>query len=178
MSPSLQEQHTREKSALYTIEAIIPVEAEEGDVLLRAASVNYLADFDVAQAIVGEAKKRGCTPLSASKFESLPGKGAKALIDGMEVRVGSPRLLAEERIAIPVSVVERMRRSAQEGKIVMVVLSGRSFSGALILAQVIPQKHEVLPVVTHKPFVSRRLALYVIVAVFGAIALWFFVVRG
>ena len=118
----------------YTIEAIIPVDANENDILERAASLQYLADFGTAEVLVGEAKKRGLRLLPAAKFERIPGKGAKAVIDGMEVRVGSPKFLVEERIAVPISFAEVIQAHSRAGKTVIVVLSGRSLSGAIVLS--------------------------------------------
>ena len=113
---------------------ILSVDGSEDEVLKRAASVNYLADFAVAEALIVEAKRRGLSPLPASKFESIPGKGAKALIDGMEVQVGSPKLLVEERIAVPVSFADKITAHAKEGKVVVAVISGRSLTGAIVLS--------------------------------------------
>lgn len=119
----------------YEILSVIPVEGTEEETLQRAASVNYLGDFSVSQAFVREAKTRGIPPLLASKFEIVPGKGAKALIAGMEVCVGSPRFLIEEKIAVPLSFAERIGAFARDGKTVIIVLSGRSLSGAIILVR-------------------------------------------
>ena len=119
----------------YTIEAIIPVDAGENDLLERAASLHYLADFSTAEVLVAEAKKRGLRLLPAAKFESIPGKGAKAIIDGMDVRVGSPKFLVEERIAVATSFAEAIQTHTREGKTVIVVLSGRSLSGAIVLSR-------------------------------------------
>ncbi len=115
---------------------ILPVEGTENDILQRAASVNYLADFAIAEALVQEAKARGLAPLPAEKFEVMPGKGAKALIGGMEIRVGSPKLLVEERIAVPVSFADKLKEHVKEGNIALVVLAGRSFSGAIVLGEI------------------------------------------
>lgn len=124
----------------YEVLCVISVEGTEEETLQRAASVNYLGDFSVAQALVREARKRGIPPLPASKFESIPGKGVKALIADMEVRVGSPRFLIEERIAVPVSFAEKISAFARDGRTVIAVLSGRSLSGAIILAKMQKQK--------------------------------------
>ena len=121
-------------SEAYTVTEVICVEGSEEDILQRAASVNYLADFSVPACLVAAAKAKGLKPLPAEKFELLPGKGARARIGGMEVRVGSPKLLVEEKILVPVSFVERIKELTREGKMVMVVLSGRSLSGAVILS--------------------------------------------
>lgn len=126
--------------ASYEVLSVIPVESTEEETLQRAASVNYLGDFSVAEALVREAKTRGILPFPASKFESIPGKGAKALIAGMEVRVGSPKFLIEERIAVPISFAEKISALARDGKTVITVLSGRSLSGAIILDKTERQK--------------------------------------
>ena len=128
-------------SETYAVTGIISVEGTEDDILQRAASVNYLADFSIAGALIEEAKKKGLKPLPAEKFELMPGKGAKALIGGMEIRVGSPKLLVEERLPVPVSFVEKIKALSREGKTVIVVLSGRSLSGAVVLSSE-PQSSE------------------------------------
>lgn len=119
----------------YEVSSIIAVEGTEDEVLERAASVSYLADFSVASALVGAAKRRGLRPLSADKFENLPGLGAKARILGMEVKVGSPRLLVEEKIAMPVSFADKITELVREKRVVMVVLSGRSLSGVIVFSE-------------------------------------------
>ena len=158
------------------ISEIIPVEASETDILERAASVNYLTDFSVTRALVKEAKARGLQPLPSTKFESIPGKGAKATIYGMEVRVGSPKFLVEERIAVPVSFADKITLLAREGKIVLVVLSGRSLSGAIILSEVCVPAEIVTPRNAQKEASSvYRRVLPIIAILFGvavAIFLW------
>jgi len=124
----------------YIIETIISVDAGEDDLLERASSLHYLADFSTAEVLVSEAKRRGLRLLPASKFVSIPGKGVKAIIDEIEVRVGSPRFLVEERIAVPVSFAETIQAHSRAGKTVVVVLSGRSLSGAIVLSLVLEQR--------------------------------------
>lgn len=120
----------------YEVSSIITVEGTEDEVLERAASVSYLADFNIAPALVGAAKRRGLTPLSSDKFENLPGLGAKARILGMEVKVGSPRLLIEENIALPVSFADKITELVRKKRVAMVVLSGRSLSGVIVFSEV------------------------------------------
>ncbi len=128
----------------YKVSDIIAVEGTKEEVLQRAASVNYLADFSVAKTLIDEAKAKQLPPLPTDKFEIMPGKGARAIIDGMEVRVGSPKLLVEERIPVPISFAEKITSLSREGKTVMIVLSGRSLSGAIILSDA-PQSAEARP---------------------------------
>ena len=97
----------------------------------------------------------------------------------MEVRVGSPKFLVEERIAVPVSFAEVIQAHSREGKTVIVVLSGRSRSGALILTSSIKQEPaRVLPPQTKKPAFgsvftrSLLIACIVVVAVLVSLA-WY-----
>lgn len=123
----------------YEVSSIIAVEGTEEEVLERAASVSYLADFSVVPALVDAAKKQRLKPLPADKFENLPGLGAKARILGMEVKVGSPRLLVEENIAMPVSLADKLTELVREKRMVMVVLSGRSLSGVIVFSEVVKE---------------------------------------
>src|SRR3989344_9597676 len=118
----------------FNIIEIIPVEGTEEEVLERAASVCYLAGFPVADVLVAEAKSRHLQPLPATKVETIPDKGARALIGGMAVKVGSPKILVDERIPVPLSFSEKVKSHFREGKSVVVVISGRSLSGAIVLS--------------------------------------------
>ena len=56
------------------------------------------------RAIVDGAKARGLSIPTATAFEALPGRGARAKVDGHDVAVGGPRLLAESSLApLPVA---------------------------------------------------------------------------
>src|SRR6202047_2477105 len=65
----------------------------EDDLIARAAAVESNSEHPLARAIVAEAKRRSVTQLSATNFESLPGRGAGALVEGKIVVIGGPRLL-------------------------------------------------------------------------------------
>jgi Cu2+-exporting ATPase len=129
----------------YGVTDILPIEGTVDEVLSRAASVEYFSEHLIAQAVVDEAKRRKLPPVPASKFERIPGKGAKAIIDGMTVKVGSYQLLKEEGIALPLLVKEQATALAREGKTIIFVLSGRALSGALALADIIrPESKEAI----------------------------------
>ena len=69
--------------------------AETGDALALAASVEGDSEHPLARAIVEGARRRGLLIPDATGFEPLPGRGARATVDGHEVAVGGPRLLAD-----------------------------------------------------------------------------------
>ena len=129
----------------YGVTDVIPVEGTVDEVISRAASVEYYSEHPIAAAIVREAEHRKIRPVPASKFERIPGKGAQALIDGMIVKVGSDELLKDAGITLPVSVKEKIAILAKEGKTIIFVTSGRTFSGALALADIIrPESREAI----------------------------------
>jgi Cu2+-exporting ATPase len=70
----------------------------------RAAAVESNSEHPLAKAIVAEAKRRSVTQLSATNFEALPGRGAKAQLEGKSVEIGGPRLLTETKVTVPPEV--------------------------------------------------------------------------
>ena len=56
----------------------------EDNLIARAAAVEFNSEHPLAKAIVAEAQRRGLPQLSATNFEALPGRGAKALVEGAE----------------------------------------------------------------------------------------------
>jgi P-type Cu2+ transporter len=76
--------------------ALVAVSAGDERALLRlAASVEADSEHPLARAIVAGAKARGIQPSTATGFEALAGRGARASVDGRVVAVGGPRLLAD-----------------------------------------------------------------------------------
>ena len=129
----------------YGVTDILPVEGTPDEIISRAASVEYFSEHLIARAIVDEAKTRKIKPVPADKFERLPGIGAQAIMGGMTVKVGSYQLLKDDGIAVPVSVKEKAESLAKEGKTIIFVISGRIFSGAIALADIVrPESKEAI----------------------------------
>lgn len=78
-------------------------QTSEDDVLRLAAGVEAESEHPLARAIVKAAKGRG-QPMTATQFQSLPGRGVRASIDGARYAVGGPALLREQRIQVPDSL--------------------------------------------------------------------------
>ena len=68
--------------------------ASEAELLRVAAAVEAGSEHPIARAIV----ERAASVPAAEQFEALPGVGARALLDGVPVAVGSRRLLAGQGI--------------------------------------------------------------------------------
>ena len=71
------------------------VDATDDHVLRLAAAVERDSEHPIARAILAGAEAGGQDIPRATGFEALPGRGARAVVDGHDVAVGGPRLLAE-----------------------------------------------------------------------------------
>ncbi|HSN12495.1 MAG TPA: heavy metal translocating P-type ATPase, partial [Propionibacteriaceae bacterium] len=69
--------------------------ASEADVVAWAAAAESESEHPLARAVVRAAEERQLSVPSTRSFSSQPGLGVSAEVDGAEVRVGGPRLLAE-----------------------------------------------------------------------------------
>jgi P-type Cu2+ transporter len=67
----------------------------QSDLLAQAAAVEINSEHALAKAVVAEAKRRNLPTLQAAKFESLPGRGAQARVNGKSIVIRGPRLLTE-----------------------------------------------------------------------------------
>ena len=93
---------------------VAPAEGvDEAELLAVAAAVEAGSEHPIARAVV---ERAGDAP-AAERFEALPGIGARALLDGVPVAVGSRRLLAEQGIEVP-------GEASREGSEVFVVRGG------------------------------------------------------
>lgn len=68
---------------------------DEHSLLGLAAAAEHASEHPLARAVVDAARERGLRLAAAEDFTSVPGRGVTATIDGREVRVGSPALLAD-----------------------------------------------------------------------------------
>jgi Cu2+-exporting ATPase len=71
------------------------VDASDPDALRLAAAVEADSEHPLAHAIVTGAQARGLIIPTATGFETLAGRGARARVDDREISVGGPRLLAD-----------------------------------------------------------------------------------
>ncbi len=132
---------TRGSPALSGV-AAAPGSTESG-LLALAAAVEANSEHPLAKAIVAEAKRRNLPGMQSAHFEALPGRGARARVNGETVIIGGPRLLAEARVMVP-PAVERMTTAwASDGKTVLYVVAEGELRGAFALEDEIrPESNE------------------------------------
>src|ERR1700688_1083357 len=102
----------------------------EDTLIALAAAVESNSEHPLAKAIVAEAKCRNVSQLSATNFEALAGRGAKALVEGESVAVGGPRLVTEAKVTVPPEVEKLTAAWASDGKTVLYAVTQDRLLGA------------------------------------------------
>ncbi len=114
----------------------------EDDLIARAAAVESNSEHPLAKAIVAEAKRRSVAQLSATNFEALAGRGAKALVEGKSVEIGGPRLLTEAKVTVPPEVEKLTTAWASDGKTVLyAVAEGRLLGAFAVEDEIRPESN-------------------------------------
>jgi Cu2+-exporting ATPase len=117
----------------------------EDDLVAFAAGVEFTSEHPLAKAIVAEAKRRNVPPLSATNFEALPGRGAKALVERKSVEVGGPRLLTAAKVTVPPDFEKLTTAWASDGKTVLYAIAeGRLLGAFAVEDQIRPESSEVV----------------------------------
>ncbi len=80
---------------------------DEEKALQIAASIEKTSEHRLALAFVNQAKFQKIPFLKVDQFESVPGKGVKALVDGDAFWIGQENFIRSENITIPDFILER-----------------------------------------------------------------------
>ncbi len=110
---------------------VTAVGVSENEMLGLAASVEADSEHPIAKAIVSGVKARGVELRPTTKFEALPGRGARAEVNGKTVAVGGPRLLADSQASVPSEIEKAAGAWASEGRTVLYVIADSRVIGAL-----------------------------------------------
>jgi len=105
------------------------VDATDDDTIRIAAAVEADSEHPLARAILRGASARALRVPTATGFEALAGRGARARVDGREVSVGGPRLLADLGLE-PLAVAADWDL---EGRTVLYVVRDGQIVGAIAL---------------------------------------------
>lgn len=107
----------------------------EDEILYYAASLESRSEHPIASGIVAEAEKREIEPNEPADFEAIAGKGAKADVDGVHIKVVSPGYLKENQIELPRKADNETL--SEKGKTYVYVLFDEKPEGAIALADII-----------------------------------------
>jgi Cu2+-exporting ATPase len=98
----------------------------QDDLIALAAAVERDSEHPLAKAIVDRAHASGMSRSEATNFESVPGQGAVATVDGHRVAVGNTGLMERERIGLDGLGAKREQMSAEGRTVVLVAVDGRA----------------------------------------------------
>ena len=104
---------------------IVATGVTEETLLSLAAEVEKNSDHPLARAVVRAAQAKGVAIGDAGKFDTLGGKGVRALVLGEEVLAGNRTLMQENGIAFPEGIDAKIRTFENDGKTVILVATGR-----------------------------------------------------
>jgi len=103
-------------------------DSEENDVLKWAASVEHNSEHPLARAVVHSAEGKNVELTSTNGFESITGKGVKALLGDGAVGVGTSGLMEELGVEVAESVSKRKAELEEQAKTAVYV----SYAGNLV----------------------------------------------
>ena len=124
-------------------EAVAAPGIAKDHLMALTAAVESNSEHPLAKAIVSEAKRRNLDRLSATNFEALPGRGAKAFVEGKSVEIGGPRLLTEAKVTAPPDIEKLTSEWAADGKTVLyAVEEGRLLGAFAVEDEIRPESSE------------------------------------
>ena len=112
---------------------VIAVGFDEDEMLALVAAVERESEHPLAQAIVVAAEDRALPVVRADGFDSVPGHGAIATVDGHQVIVGNRRLLDREGIDLG-SLAETREELAAGGRTAVAVAIDGTAVGLVAMA--------------------------------------------
>jgi len=119
--------------------AVVPAPGfAEAEVLRFAASAERNSEHPLGGAVVRGAEARNVPLSSPTKFDSLPGKGIVAEVDGRIVMVGNAHLLEDEDIDLA-PLKDTFARLSAEGKTPMYVAIDEKPAGVIAVADTIKE---------------------------------------
>ena len=107
----------------------------EDELLRRTAAVEINSEHVIGQGIVRGAQERGLKLPPTTDFAAVPGKGARATVEGHRLFAGNRALM--EQIGVTVPEDPRLAELAAQGKTVIYVAADGQLVGALALADLV-----------------------------------------
>jgi len=110
--------------------------SQSADLLRTAAAAERGSEHALAQAIVGAVDRDDPQLLDATEFEALPGRGARARVDGRLVTIGNARLMQDEQFDFK-GVEAEVAALAEAGKTPMFVAVDGTVAGVIAVADTV-----------------------------------------
>jgi Cu2+-exporting ATPase len=108
---------------------------DEETLLRRVAAVEVNSEHTIAQGIVRAAQERELSLPQATGFEAVPGKGAKATVEGSHLFIGNRALMEQTGVTVPND--PHLTTLGRQGKTVVYAAADGGLVVALALADLI-----------------------------------------
>ena len=108
------------------------------DILRFAAGAEKNSEHPLGEAIVRGAQERGAEITDPERFDSIPGHGVEARLQGREVLLGNRRLMAQRRVDIA-NLQADAERLEGEGKTVMFLAVDDQAAGLIAVADTLKE---------------------------------------
>ena len=119
-------------------EIITLAKISDMDIIKMAARVEKNSEHPLAQAIVRYGQEQGVSLVDPESFTAIPGHGVKASIDGVQILVGTRKLMKENNIEIQAAIAE-IERLEQQGKTVMLFAVEQEMAGLIAVADTVKE---------------------------------------
>ena len=109
----------------------------ESEFIKFSAAAEKRSEHPLGLAIVKEAEKRKLKLPDPKNFESIPGEGVKAMVDGKSVIKGNEKLFKREKIGPHADLIKKAEALAKEGKTpIFTAIDGKA-AGVIAIADTI-----------------------------------------
>jgi Cu2+-exporting ATPase len=121
-----------------SVEKIASANGYKSDDLTQiVASVNQQSEHPLAESMVRYAKQKKIALVQIDQFESVTGKGVKAVLDGKTVVIGNEKLLVAESISSDTELMAQAKEEQSKGKTVPFVAIDGKLAGFVVVADAI-----------------------------------------
>lgn len=110
---------------------IMPIEAEEGELLLYAASLEKASAHPLGKAITDYAEEKSLALRPVESLEIIAGRGIRGRIDGLMIYAGNLLYMKELGVEIPFKKEEELQNA---GKTVLYFVKEKSLLGVIAVA--------------------------------------------
>ena len=121
---------------------VLPAEGvSEAELLRYAAALEQGSEHPLAKALIGHVPHEAYRDLIVERFETLPGNGLKAVVEGKEL-LGGNRAFIAQHAAVPEALSSQAETFAGQGKTPMFFALSGKLLGAVFVADVIREDSE------------------------------------
>jgi Cu2+-exporting ATPase len=115
-------------------------ELSREEALSIAAGIEGDSEHIIAEAIRQYAQAQNVRPASVSNFESLAGRGAKALVNDTVYYIGGPRLLEQQGLSVPAALQDAKQKAEAAGQAVIYLANQDQIVALFAIADVIREE--------------------------------------